>query len=112
MSGASHRWRGCGRAGLLACILLGTPSLATAHPHVFVDYAVALLVAGDSLDGIRLTWTFDDLFRGFILQEFDRDRNQALSPEEVRQIDQKHLTESAAIASLGLVLFRGAGTGA
>jgi ABC-type uncharacterized transport system substrate-binding protein len=60
---------------------------------VFVDYAVTLLLGGDSLDGIRLTWTFDDLFSGFILQEFDRDRNQALSLEEVRQIEQKHLTE-------------------
>jgi ABC-type uncharacterized transport system substrate-binding protein len=58
-----------------------------------VDYSVTVLLADDAVDAIRITWTFDDLFSGFILQEFDRDRNQALSPEEVRQIEQKHLTE-------------------
>ena len=81
------------RAGALAWLLLLTPGSAAAHPHVFVDYAVTVLLAGDAVDGIRVTWTFDDLFSGFILQEFDRDRNQTLSPEEVRQIEQKHLTE-------------------
>jgi ABC-type uncharacterized transport system substrate-binding protein len=93
MSAVSRPRRSYARAGALAWLLLGAPSPVPAHPHVFVDYAVTLLIGGDALDGIRLTWTFDDLFSGFILQEFDRDRNQALSPEEVRQIEQKHLTE-------------------
>jgi ABC-type uncharacterized transport system substrate-binding protein len=66
---------------------------ALAHPHVWVDYTVAVLLAGDAIDGVRLTWTFDDLFSGFVLQEFDTDRNQALSPDEVRRIEQKHFTE-------------------
>src|SRR5262245_44875284 len=81
-------------AGAVASsLLLGWPGTAVGHPHVFVDYAVMLQLTGDSLDGIRLTWTFDDLFSGFILQEFDGDRNQALSPEEARRIEQRHLAE-------------------
>src|SRR5215510_1320832 len=78
---------------LLAWLLLLIPGPAAAHPHVFVDYAVAVLVTGETVEGIRLTWTFDDLFSGFILQEFDADRNQSLSPEEIRRIEQKHLAE-------------------
>jgi len=58
-----------------------------------VDYSVTVLLAGDAVEGIRIAWTFDDLFSGFILQEFDTDRNQTLSPEETRKIEQKHLTE-------------------
>jgi ABC-type uncharacterized transport system substrate-binding protein len=30
---------------------------AGAHPHVFIDYAVTLVVAGDRLAGVRLAWT-------------------------------------------------------
>ena len=69
------------------------PVTATAHPHVFIDWGVGLLFSGDRIDGIRLTWTFDDLFSGFILQEFDGDRNGSLSPAEVHQIELKHLVE-------------------
>ena len=80
----------------IALLVLGTahwPSGATAHPHVFIDCSVGLLFSGDRLDGLRLTWTFDDLFSGFIVQEFDRDRNGSLSPAEVHQIEVKHLAE-------------------
>jgi ABC-type uncharacterized transport system substrate-binding protein len=66
---------------------------AGAHPHVFIDYAVTLVVAGDRLEAVRLTWTFDDLFSGFILQEFDKDRNGALSAPEVQRIEATHLAE-------------------
>jgi ABC-type uncharacterized transport system substrate-binding protein len=94
MRGVTRPLQESARIGLaVAWLLIGGPGPAAAHPHVFVDYSVTLVLAGDSLDGIRLTWTFDDLFSGFILQEFDRDRNQLLSPDETRQIEQKHLPE-------------------
>jgi ABC-type uncharacterized transport system substrate-binding protein len=64
-----------------------------AHPHVFIDYAVTLAVSGDRVAGVRLTWTFDDLFSGFILQEFDKDRNGTLSAAEVQRIEATHLAE-------------------
>ena len=66
---------------------------AGAHPHVFIDYAVTLVVAGDRLAGVRHAWTFDDLFSGFILQEFDKDRNGTLSAPEVQRIEATHLAE-------------------
>jgi ABC-type uncharacterized transport system substrate-binding protein len=78
---------------LLAFGAANWPSGATAHPHVFIDCGVDLLFSGDRIDGARLTWTFDDLFSGFLLQEFDRDRNGSLSPAEVHQIEVKHLAE-------------------
>jgi ABC-type uncharacterized transport system substrate-binding protein len=64
-----------------------------AHPHVFIDYAVNLVVVGDRVAGVRLTWVFDDLFSGFILQEFDKDRNGTLSAAEVQRIESTHLAE-------------------
>jgi len=76
--------------GLCAAFVAST---ATAHPHVFIDYGVTLLLGGDRIDGVRVTWTFDDLFSGFVLREFDRDRNGMLSAAEIRQIEEKHLAE-------------------
>jgi ABC-type uncharacterized transport system substrate-binding protein len=78
---------------LLGALVAFAASPVGAHPHVFIDYAVTLVVAGDRLTGIRLAWTFDDLFSGFILQEFDKDRNGTLSAPEVQRIEATHLAE-------------------
>ena len=80
MTRRGRRAVGLVRAVVLASALVGLAAgPASAHPHVFIDYAVTLVVAGDRVDGVRLAWTFDDLFSGFILQEFDKDRNGTLS---------------------------------
>lgn len=92
----AHRVRYPSRGVGVLLLAFGTaylPVTAMAHPHVFIDCGVDLLFSGDRIDGVRLTWTFDDLFSGFILQEFDRDRNRSLSPAEVHQIEAKHLAE-------------------
>jgi ABC-type uncharacterized transport system substrate-binding protein len=74
------------------------PAPAAAHPHVFVDYTVKLAFSGDRITGVRLTWTFDDLFSGFLLQEFDQDRNGAFSASEIQQIEAKHMSEFRRVA--------------
>lgn len=92
----ARRWRYPSRGVGVLLVAFGAaylPVTAMAHPHVFIDCGVDLLFSGDRIDGVRLTWTFDDLFSGFILQEFDRDRNRSLSPAEVHQIEAKHLAE-------------------
>ncbi len=82
------------RAVVLAGAIVGLAAgTASAHPHVFIDYAVTFVVAGDRVAGVRLTWTFDDLFSGFILQEFDKDRNGTLSAAEAQRIEATHLAE-------------------
>jgi ABC-type uncharacterized transport system substrate-binding protein len=80
-------------AALVGMLTALACSPALAHPHVFVDYAVTLVMVGDRVTDVRLTWTFDDLFSGFILQEFDQDRNGVLSAQEVQRIEAKHLSE-------------------
>jgi len=74
------------------------PGSTGAHPHVFVDYTVRLILTGDRLTAVWLTWTFDDLFSGLILQEFDQDHNGTLSSAEVQRIEAKHLAEFRRVA--------------
>jgi ABC-type uncharacterized transport system substrate-binding protein len=85
--------RGVRIAALVGTLSAVASTSAVAHPHVFVDYAVTLVLVGERLTGVRLTWTFDDLFSGFILQEFDQDRNGVLSVSEVQRIEAKHLSQ-------------------
>jgi ABC-type uncharacterized transport system substrate-binding protein len=84
---------------LLGCaIAVFAPGPAMAHPHVFVDYRVTCVVVGDRLTGLRFAWTFDDLFSGFILNEFDKDRNGMFSAGEAQRVEKEHLSEFRRVA--------------
>jgi len=50
-------------AASLALVLALSPAMVVAHPHIFVEAQVGLVMDGQgSLLGVRLTWLYDDLF--------------------------------------------------
>lgn len=57
----------------LALALLLAPAPALAHPHVFVDSRVELVMDGDALVAVRLTWTYDEFFSLMLTQEIGLD---------------------------------------
>ncbi len=69
-----------GIAGIILAALL--PGQAAAHPHVWVNTVVGLVFEKDSIAAVRLEWTFDALFTGIILADFDTDQNNALDAGE------------------------------
>ena len=71
---------------LVPALLAGAPSPARAHPHVWITNTTTLLFQGDKLTGVRLEWTFDELFSDTLLREFDENKNRKLDPAEVQQI--------------------------
>jgi ABC-type uncharacterized transport system substrate-binding protein len=76
---------------VLLLALLMTPGGAVAHPHVFVDHAIALLLQGDTLAGLELTWVYDELNSEMLLQAVDANHDRKLSPAEVVTLDRKYL---------------------
>ena len=105
---ASEALRAPGRGDCLAGVRCGALALRRDRaPHVFINCGVDLLFSGDRIDGLRLTWTFDDMFSGFIVQEFDRDRNGSLSPAEIHQIEVKHLAEFRRVKFFTVVTLNG-----
>lgn len=64
---------------------------AEAHPHVFIDNAVTFVFSGDEITGLRLLWTFDEVFSEAFLQDFDADGDGGFSPEEVATIKKNSL---------------------
>jgi ABC-type uncharacterized transport system substrate-binding protein len=65
-------------AALALCVLALTSAPARSHPHVYVDYEMALEVADDGvLRRIHFDWTFDDLYSAFLLQGAPRQAGDA-----------------------------------
>jgi ABC-type uncharacterized transport system substrate-binding protein len=83
-----------GRALTVAALVvsLAAASDAGAHPHVFVDHAITVIVGPDGLDGIQFAWTFDEMFSSMIALTFDADKDKSFSPAEARTVEQKHFS--------------------
>ena len=73
---------------------VGGGANADAHPHVFVDYAVLVRFSAAGVEGVEVTWTFDEFTSALLLRQFDADRDGKLSPDEVRQIERGHFAET------------------
>lgn len=62
------------------------PGPAHAHPHVFIDAGLTLIVddAG-TVTGVEVTWRYDELYSLILLQDYglDPDFDGALTPEEI-----------------------------
>jgi ABC-type uncharacterized transport system substrate-binding protein len=56
-------------AGMVfVALMLTRPGPVPAHPHVFVEYRVALLFGAEGLGGVRFFWTMDEMFSAMIHQ--------------------------------------------
>lgn len=71
---------------LLACL----PLPALAHPHVFVDSRLELVMDGPRLTAVRMTWTYDEFFSLMLTQDLglDPEADGALTPTELVTLEQ------------------------
>ena len=68
-------------------VLLAGPALS--HPHVFIDTSVEVLVNADNqATGLRISWTYDDLYSLYIVGDMglDPDWDGKLTPQEEAQL--------------------------
>jgi ABC-type uncharacterized transport system substrate-binding protein len=66
------------------------PAPALAHPHVFVEHAIVVLVGAGGVEGVQLAYTFDEFFTSMVMQSYDTDRDGTISRSEMRVIEEKH----------------------
>lgn len=101
--------------GPICGILAAGPALA--HPHVFIDTTVEVILNGrNEATGIRIGWTYDELYSLYIIGDLglDPDWDGKLTPEEVARLsgfdmnwDQGFAGDThAAQAGAGLALSR------
>lgn len=74
--------------GLLATVGLAGPALG--HPHIFVDARIEVIFNDEGrAEGLRLTWTYDDLISLTLLTErgMDADFDGVLTEEELATLN-------------------------
>ncbi|MDD9912218.1 MAG: DUF1007 family protein [Alphaproteobacteria bacterium] len=70
---------------LFICLLL-LPVKGFAHPHVWADTQLELLVEGRQITGLRVRWVFDELYSASFLVEADSNQNKELDILEAAQV--------------------------
>lgn len=72
-------------AGLWMGIMVGS---AQAHPHIFVDTALRIVVEQGKAVAVELSWSYDDFFSLLIFEDMglDRDHDGVLTEAELAQL--------------------------
>ena len=66
-------------------LILLAPVAASAHPHVFIDTRIEVLLNDrNEATGLRISWTYDDLYSLYVVGDMglDPDWDGRLTPEE------------------------------
>jgi ABC-type uncharacterized transport system substrate-binding protein len=75
---------------LLATVLppLAFSAPAAAHPHVFAEARLDVVLAPDrkSVKSLRHLWRFDELFSSTVLMEFDKNSDRKLDDAELKEV--------------------------
>lgn len=73
-------------AAACAALLLSAAA-AVAHPHVFAEARLDVMVNPDStVKSLRNLWRFDDLFSSTVLMEFDKNSDLKLDDSELGEV--------------------------
>lgn len=72
-----------------ACVaLLGLAGPACAHPHVFAEARLDVVLGPDrqSVQALRHLWRFDELFSSTVLMQFDKNSDLKLDDAELKDV--------------------------
>ncbi|MBN2322506.1 MAG: DUF1007 family protein [Spirochaetes bacterium] len=72
---------------LLLPFFLLTRGELKAHPHVFLDTRVTVVLDSEGVTGFWIEWEFDEMFSAMIIQDFDEDYDFSFSPAEIANIE-------------------------
>ncbi len=82
-------WQAVRAAG--AFYLLQSPSVAEAHPHVWVNVETTVLYDQGKVTGLEHRWTFDDMYTSMAIQGLDKNGDGTYSREELAELAQVNM---------------------
>jgi ABC-type uncharacterized transport system substrate-binding protein len=80
---------------LVAAAVQLSPGGAIAHPHVFIKHAMTLIFAGRDVAGVRLSWTFDEMYSSMLKTDYTGGTGGQLTPKQVATIEKKNFSNLA-----------------
>lgn len=85
----------CLSIALFLCLIASAP--AAAHPHVWIDMRTDLVMSDNNqLSAIEITWTFDEFYTAFAVEEFKKRGDGTYAPADLDallKINLEHLKE-------------------
>lgn len=85
--GAMRAKRAIGLLAASCAALLAASVAPRAHPHVFAEARLDVMVApGGTVGSLRHVWRFDDLFSSTVLVEFDQNQDLKLDDAELEMV--------------------------
>ena len=73
-------WRSV--ALLIALLGLGTALPAAAHPHIFIEEHVEVLFDQNNVTGVRMTWSFDELYSSMLRSDYTDTKKGPITAKE------------------------------
>jgi ABC-type uncharacterized transport system substrate-binding protein len=78
---------------LLAAAITAVPTVALAHPHVWVTSQTEVLYDDSQrISGLRHIWTFDEGYSAYVTQGLDVNGDGVLSPDELQELAELNAT--------------------
>jgi len=77
---------------------LASPTLALAHPHVWVTAKAELLYEGGKVRAVRHHWTFDEGYSAVAVQGLDANGDGKITPDELAELAR---TNTASLVDFG-----------
>ncbi|ARJ67304.1 ABC transporter [Magnetospirillum sp. ME-1] len=74
---------------LLILLLLALPGPALAHPHVLVDVHALVEFKDGKIVSLFMGWKFDAVFSASLLKDFDKNKNNRLDPDEMKDLERE-----------------------
>ncbi|WP_158215823.1 DUF1007 family protein [Notoacmeibacter marinus] len=65
---------------------LGGTAAAYAHPHVWAEARMEVVIEGNAVTALRHVWRFDDIFTATVILEFDRNTDNTLDSDELEEV--------------------------
>ncbi|KIL99925.1 ABC-type uncharacterized transport system periplasmic component [Paramagnetospirillum magnetotacticum MS-1] len=73
----------------LTALFLILPIPALAHPHVLVDVHALVEFKDGKIVSLFMGWKFDPVFSASLLNDFDKNKNHRLDPDEMKDLERE-----------------------
>ena len=85
------------RLGLVTALVASCASAgsAAAHPHVWIDYAVTVLFGDTDVKGLRMSWTFDEMYSSMLFHDYTGRPRGPLSPDDIQRLEEGAFKDTA-----------------
>jgi ABC-type uncharacterized transport system substrate-binding protein len=73
-------------SAMSSAALLGTTTAVHAHPHVYIEVALEIVIEGGVLKAIKHVWTFDDFYSASAVDGLDTNKDGIYTREELAEL--------------------------